>query len=188
VIAPRDLAAGLYGAWRLARLDPGGMAHFDASAAGAWRSLAAVALTVPLNMVLFAVRYRDGNVAADLGRYLALNALGMLIAWLAFLLVMAAVCDMIGRRRHYLGYVCAYNWAGLLQALVFVPADVLRVSGVLPPRAGQFVVLVVFAACLAYSWYVTRTALEADGLTAATVVIGDLIFSIAITSLAFALV
>ena len=46
----------LYGAYRLARLDAGGMAYFDSSIGGFWRSFFAAVLVVPFYALLLVMR------------------------------------------------------------------------------------------------------------------------------------
>ena len=42
----REIVFGLYGAWRLAHLDRGGLGYFDASVEGFWKSFFAAAMRV----------------------------------------------------------------------------------------------------------------------------------------------
>ena len=45
--SPLEIAYGIYGAWRLARLDVTGMEVFDRTVAGFWKSFFAAVLVAP---------------------------------------------------------------------------------------------------------------------------------------------
>ena len=47
MISPREITLGLYGAFRLALLDVRGMAYFNCTEAGFWRSFTAAAIAAP---------------------------------------------------------------------------------------------------------------------------------------------
>ena len=47
MITAREVTAALYGSWRLARLDPGGMAYFNRTVEGFWNSFFAAVIVAP---------------------------------------------------------------------------------------------------------------------------------------------
>ena len=76
----RETLIGIYGAWRLARLERGAMSYFDASAEGFWKSFSAAALLLP------------GYITAPLARWWAeLDTSHTLAVVLLSLLVLDAV-------------------------------------------------------------------------------------------------
>ena len=52
-----EIAYALYGAWRLARLDSGGMGYFDRSIAGFWKSFFAALLVAPGHILLLVIEF-----------------------------------------------------------------------------------------------------------------------------------
>jgi len=51
VPSAREMMYALYGAYRLARFDAGGMRYFDASIDGFWRSFFAAVLIAPFYLI-----------------------------------------------------------------------------------------------------------------------------------------
>jgi len=180
----REIATALYGAYRLAARDPGGMAFFDASIVGFWRSFFAAVLIAPLYAVLLSVRYRIGLVDAPLERFIPIEAITYVIAWVAFPLAMVTVCRLMEREKKYLGFIVAYNWAAVLQNGVYLPVAILTVTGGIPANAGNFLNLILLALILAYTWFIAKTALNIPGPQAAAVVAFDFALGIFINSIA----
>ena len=56
MVTSREVVAALYGAYRLARFDPSGLALFDATIAGFSRSFFAAVLVAPVYLVLLLIR------------------------------------------------------------------------------------------------------------------------------------
>ncbi len=89
-----ELRWALAGCWRLATGDRGGLACFDRSLDGFWRSFRAAFLSYPLYLVLLMMRVSPEQwQAAGGGRIVAIETIGYVIAWVAFPLVI-----LLGRR------------------------------------------------------------------------------------------
>ena len=84
-----EVVKALYGTYRLARFDTGGMRCFDISPLGFWCSFYAAAIVAPLYCLLLLVRFNIGDVETPLYRYLAIQTIAYVIAWVAFPLAMA---------------------------------------------------------------------------------------------------
>src|SRR2546430_16643578 len=81
----------LAGTLRLARGDRGGLACFDRSLDGFWRSFRAAAITYPLYLVLLTMRVSVAEWQRSGGwRIVLVETIGYVIAWVAFPLVMLA--------------------------------------------------------------------------------------------------
>lgn len=170
----------VYGAYRLARLDAAGMAFFDTTTAGFWRSFFAAVIVAPFYATLLALRFPAIAAETDPTRFVLAEGIAYVVAWVAYPLVIAALTRRLGCWSRYPGYIVAYNWSMVLQiAAVLTLATVSR-SGVLPADAGQFLGLVVYALILGYVWFIARTALGVPGGTAAGIVVLDVALSIAI--------
>ena len=168
----------LYGAYRLARFDAGGMRYFDVSIDGFWRSFFAAVLIAPFYLVYQGLRFLAETPGADGFRYTCVEAITYVIAWVLFPLVMVSLAKFLDREQRYLGYIVAYNWAAVLQNALIMPLGMVAMIGGPEVGAADFFGLVAFVAVIAYTWFITRTALDIDGGTAASIVLLDLVLGI----------
>lgn len=173
----REVAFGLFGAYRLARFDALGMTFFDTSITGFWRSFFAAALVAPLYLTMLFSQIVAGDVIAALPRFFIVQAIGYVILWVAYPLLMIPVTDFLDRGNKYLGYIVAYNWSAVWQQLLFVPLTVLGRAGVLSPELGILLTIAAFIYVSAYIWFVALAALEIPGLVAFAILAGDLFLS-----------
>ncbi|MDX2142565.1 MAG: hypothetical protein SFV19_04360 [Rhodospirillaceae bacterium] len=62
----REIVYGVFGAWRLARLDRSAMVHFDRTVEGFWKSFFAAAIVAPAYLILVAtdLAERDSQARA----------------------------------------------------------------------------------------------------------------------------
>jgi hypothetical protein len=179
VAAPRSVASALYGAWRLARFDPGGMSYFDLSIDGFWASFLAAALLYPLYVLqLFLLPdWHDGSV--DTGTLLLVRTLAYGISWIDFPLIAIVLTRYLGLGGRYVPFIIALNWASVLQGLLQIALVIVKATGIL----GEFADLLWFAGfivVLVYQWYVTRVSLGAPAGMAAALVVIDQILNVAL--------
>lgn len=176
----RDLAAALYGAARLTRLQPDAFRWFDASLAGFWRSFTAAVLVAPLYLIAQVI---EGPATAAPLRAFLLGVIAYVIAWVAYPLAMVSVLRMIDRERWYFRYMVAYNWFQVPKELLFFLLSLLYLMGGLPREGMQFLALLAVAGVLFYFWYIAKTALDTDGYTAAGLVLIDLTLSLIVSGI-----
>jgi hypothetical protein len=185
MIGGREIFLSISGAFRLAFLHGDGMAFFNRTPEGFWRSFFAAALVAPgyLAIALLQPDTKGFPPFHDA----AVGALAYVIGWVAFPLAVFPVVRLLGREDRYIGYIVAYNWASVPQMLLFAAAA-LAEYGLSPGAAGtQFLGLAAFFAVLAYYWFIARTALAIDGFAAAGLVILDLAVTMIISAVAGAL-
>jgi hypothetical protein len=169
-----ELRWALVGCWRLAKGDRGGLACFDRSLDGFWRSFRAAFLSYPLYLVLLMMRVSPGQwQAAGGGRIVAIETIGYVIAWVAFPLVVLSVAGWIGRERRFFDFMVPYNWCQLPQSLLFVLVGVASESGVLGGAGVHAINAAALVAVLVYEWYIARVALETNGGNATLIVLVD---------------
>ncbi|HJO97392.1 MAG: hypothetical protein QGF38_13145 [Rhodospirillales bacterium] len=180
MLSLREATGSLYGAYRLARFDAGGMAFFDTSVDGFWRSFYAAAMVAPFYAVLLALRYSLEIDPPHPMRFFLLYADAYVISWLAFPVVMAGLSGIIGRQPQFTRYIVAYNWAAVLQNALYLPLAMLQASESLPRDAGNLFGLIVLVAVLVYIWFITRTALVVAATTAAGIVAVDFFLTLII--------
>jgi len=179
----RDIAAALYGAYRLARYDVSGHKYFDVSNAGFWRSFFAAVLIAPFYFLLLYLRFA-GFADVPAIRFFALEFIAYVIAWVAFPLFMASLVREINVEKNYVPFIVAYNWSAVLQNALFLPIEILALAGVLPVDAANLLGLLAIAAIVAYIWFIIRTALGVTGAMAAGIVAVDFLISILINTIA----
>ena len=174
----------LSGALRLARGDRGGLACFDRSHDGFWRSFRAAAITYPLYLMLLTMRVSVAEWQLSGGwRIVIVETIGYVIAWVAFPLIMLAVTRRIGRAHRFFDFMVPYNWCQLPQSALFVLVGIGSESGILSHRAGASLDIIIAIATLIYEWFIARVALDTTGSTAAFVVV-DLVLGVFINRIA----
>ncbi len=189
MISAREIAYGLYGAYRLARLDANGMAFFNRTIDGFWRSFFAAVIAAPGYAVLIGLRFADGPrlemlEAAGGTRVFMVESIAYVISWVAFPLAMFHISSLIDRKEEYLGFIVAYNWAGVIQVVVFLPVAVINASDAVPAFGAGFLAFAVTLAILYYQWFITRTALRLGAMPAVAIVGVDLMLALLISTFA----
>lgn len=170
-----EITRSLYGAWRLARRDPGGMNYFDLSIRGFWRSFGAAVVVLPVYIYFVAVNF-DGTDAST-AWFVTVKILAYVAAWGTFPIVMVGLARMLNLTANYVPFIVASNWASVLQVLLFVPVNTLAAFGGLESGGGALLYLFTMLIVLVYQWFVARTALQttkaiAGGLVAVDLVLG----------------
>lgn len=177
-----ELRWALIGCFRLARGDRGGLAYFDRTLEGFWRSFLSAFLSYPFFLILLTMRVSlvDWNAAGGLSIILA-ETIGYVISWVAFPLVMLSVLRWIGREQRFFDFMVPYNWCQLPQSLLFVVVGLQSETGALSDPVSQTIEIVAAIAVLIYEWYIARVALETSGAAATLVVLIDLVLGVLIT-------
>lgn len=168
-----EMAAGITGAFRLARRDPGGLAFFDSSPRGFWNSFWAAAVVAPAFLIIDLL---SGGLSSETGgREIAIKLIGYVIDWVAFPVVMITVADSLGKWPAYTRYVVAYNWAAVVQMTVLLPVALLAVAA--PSHPTMLLAQAVTIIMLIYRAYVAHVALAVNLGTAAGIVLLDVLLA-----------
>jgi len=178
------IVGGVAGAFLLARGRAQGLALIDPSPAGAWASFAAMWLCAPGYVVLRAL---GGGAGGEGLRLVAAEAIGYVIGWFAFPLIMLGVAEGLGRRARFPGFVAAWNWSKLPQLLAVLATALLAATGLLPGLAADVLGFGALAYALWLSWFVARESLAIDGTRAGFVVGADVLLGLFITGLTITL-
>jgi hypothetical protein len=178
IASRQEVSTAVHGAWRLARLDRGGMALFDRSVTGFWRSFTAALLVYPAFLLLLGLRIEDAEWASSgVVRILLVETIGYVIAWTAFPLIMLPVARFLGCEANWLGFIIAYNWSQVLQNTLSLGATILAGSGMFPVPFVHGIAATAIVAALLYDWTVARFALDTSAAGATMVVLVDLVLS-----------
>lgn len=181
MIPGREIVSSLSGALQLARMDPDGMARFNRTVDGFWRSFFAAVIVAPAYVALTLMHLSQADVPASGARILLVESLTYVIGWVAFPLAMAYIAPMLDRDEHYIPFIVAYNWAAVWQTALFLGVSVLAAGGAVPGAAADLLALLATLAILFYQWFIARTALELGGGRAAAVVALDVALALLIT-------
>ncbi len=183
MISGREIFTALYGVWRLAHFDEDGWKAFDTSTDGVRKSFFAAVLVAPAQAIIILLSLSASETAptAGAGRMLAVFAIGYVIGWVVFPLIMFGVCEMIAKGEQWGKYVVGYNWASVLQVGIFLPIAVISVA----LGSGGIATFLSVASLLAvatYAWYIARTGLDIPANGAVAVVLLDLLISVVLNT------
>ena len=178
-----EIIRSLYGALHLARGDTSGMAFFNATEQGFWRSFTAALLIAPLFALLLTIRYHVNEAGVSLLRFTAIETIAYVVSWVAFPLLLFHLTDILGTGHRFVRYIVAYNWASVLQNLLYLPFALLVEAHLVQGAGSTFFGILLLGLVLLYTWFVTRTALEITNLLAAGLVMIDLVLSIFINTI-----
>jgi len=177
-----ELRSAVIGSLRLAKGDRRGLACFERTEEGFWRSFAAGVLCYPFYLVLLALRVGAAQrEAAGVVPIVVIETIAYVIAWVAFPLIMLSVLRWIGREHRFFDFMVAYNWCQLPQSVLFVLIGLDQESGFLGDPISQIVEVAAGIAVLIYEWYIARVALETNGGVATLVVVIDLVLGLVVS-------
>lgn len=180
--ALRQVSYGMYGAYRLARLDRSAMLWFDRSVDGLVRSFWAAAIAYPGFLILLGLRLDPAQwQQSGAARILAVETIGYVICWTAFPLVILPFCRWLGRDQQASDFIIAYNWSQVLQTALYLTIAPLSVHALLPAGLAGLLPPLAALATLAYEWFIARVALDAGGVAATAVVLIDLVLNAFVT-------
>jgi hypothetical protein len=177
-----EVASGLYGAWRLARGDVGGIGYINATREGFWHSFWAMAIVAPLFALYLLLRADEGSAVAP-ERFVAVQTISYIVAWFVFPLIMFYVVRYIDRARRYFAYIAAYNWTMVVQNYVYIPLAIVAELELIPLDLAHFLGFVVLTLVFVYSWFVARASLGVSGLVAAAIATGDFFLSLVLNAI-----
>ena len=150
-----------------------GLAAFDLSERGFWRSFGAILLTLPAYVVALALaRHRLGLdvggafLFADPGLALRI-ALEQVASFLAMPLAMIPLARRFGWSERYVPFVIVTNWIGVFGALLLALPGLLFLLGLETAGLTGLFTLVCLALLLHVNWFATKVALRTNGLAAA---------------------
>jgi hypothetical protein len=168
-----EVLSALYGAYRLARLEPAGMTYFNLTVDGFWRSFFAAVLVAPAYAILIGERVAGAPETVDLGALILTETTGYVLAWCAFPLIAVGLTRLLGLSRNYVALIIALNWSAVLQTAVFLA--VILLGPLFPELLATLLMTLTTGAILGYQWYVIRTALQTTGGIALMLLLVDLV-------------
>lgn len=169
----REIVRSTYGAWRLAHADPGGMAFFDATEEGFWRSFRVAILLLPLHALAVALQLDFTQAEGRWTHIVAIDLVAYAIGWMAYPVAAHLLVTVLDREREYVGYIVAYNWSNMIAAPLQLAVVVLMLGDLLPGFMLHLLFVGMLAALALYAWFIARTALRVGPWPAAGLVAID---------------
>lgn len=194
----------LRGAWRLAFLDIRGLAGFEGSRSGGLRSFWAMALVLPINAMILAVKgLIPGGETVEPSNAL-IEVFGPLATWVILIAIIYALVSWHGRIERFWLFVSTYNWiqVPLAGAILVSAALFASASGLVDPNADPAsvpmlawslahvaigVAITLELGVLAYEWYVAWVALDSGIPLPIIVVLLDFVMGVGLSHLSTAL-
>lgn len=173
-----EILRSIQGAWQLARFDAGGMAWFNLTLEGFWRSFGAAILLAPFIAIIVVTGHTGSE--ASVGRIVTVEVIKYGLTWAVFPLAMIAVARFLDLTQGYVAYIIAYNWANTIQVAIFVPLTLAAGTGLIPVGPASFLVYAAEVYVLVYLWFVARTALQTTTMVAISLVALDVVLSLII--------
>lgn len=182
-------ARGLQGAWRLFRLDAGGVSAFEESMPALWHSFRAYMIVWPITLIFSAALGDPALARLGLPLFALREALQMAANVAAFLLIAERLITGFGQDGHFTRFVIAYNWSSVISALFYVPAVLIARASTgdnppLPPALAAPLLGAAVFWVLFYGWYVARQALACGAALALALLLLDLTLSLLANMLA----
>jgi hypothetical protein len=107
-----------------------------------------------------------------------LTVLSLLIQWVTWPILIAAIGKPLGWGANFVRYMVAFNWSSVYVIGVMLPPLMLYDAGVIGRDAMGLLGLVSMAAALWIRWIVAVTGLQVSGMMAAALVLGELLLSL----------
>ena len=173
-----EVISSLYGACRLALMDRSGLAHFNLTFEGFWRSFFAAVLGAPGFALLVVQKLAARPEPLDPGWAMLVQLLAYGLSWAAFPLAAVLLTRLLGLSQNYVALIVALNWwrGGAAGGL---PRRAAARPGAARP-ARRLIMMLVTGGILFYQWFVTRSALQTTGGVALMLVLVDLVLNSAI--------
>ena len=194
----------LRGAWRLAFLDIRGLAGFEGSRSGGLRSFWAMALVLPINAMILAVKGLIPGGETVEPSNAPIEVFGPLATWVILIAIIYALVSWHGRIERFWLFVSTYNWiqVPLAGAILVSAALFASASGLVDPNADPAsvpmlawslahvaigVAITLELGVLAYEWYVAWVALDSGIPLPIIVVLLDFVMGVGLSHLSTAL-
>jgi hypothetical protein len=184
MITARETGVAIFGAWRLARFDAGGLQFFENTVEAFWRSFYAALVVLPIYVIMFLMRSRVAEITSGPFAVFVVESIAYVIAWTAFPLAMFYLARHLGRSKSYCRYIAAYNWAAVLQITLLVTVSVIVYTEIVPRGVSALLSMAAMIAIMSYQWFIARAALEVTPAVAVGIVLLDLFISILIDAYA----
>ncbi len=183
-----EIRAALDGSWLLLRNRAEGMAFFDQSVQGFWRSFAVIFLLIPFFLLsgqaskeFFFLENLYHPDAFPNGPYWFAQVVGLVVDWVTLPVLLALLAVPIGISQRYVPFIVTRNWTSLLSSVPYTITCILFLLGIIPPGIAVLLSITCTLVVLWYRFLVTRIALQASTSLAIGVVVLDVVLTLLIS-------
>ena len=187
-----QLIAAVQGAWRLMLWDKEGLARFDMTIEGFWRSFYAPAAALPAVILIHTAHLVMMNETALLnpeaglpevpttGFYLAIKTAGYIGEVILFPILMVFISRRMTMSANYVPYIIAWNWVNALIIGVLAVPHLLYLAGAISLVSiygFQVIILGLSILCL---YFTTWAALKTPPLVASIILALSIVLGLAL--------
>lgn len=181
-----EIIRSIYGAWRIARMDPEALKYFNVSIEGFWRSFFAILIVAPFFLLSRSVA--DSSFSPDAENILGKEGYDFLIfrigvfivGWISFPILMVPLARLLNLSSTYVPYIIAWNWSTVVASIFLLPASLIVGYGLMPDNLAGFIFMVIYVTILFYGYLVARSGLGCSAVTAIAIVLIDFLLSLLI--------
>lgn len=175
------IEAGLRGAFMLARGQAHGAMLIEDTPEGAARSFWAAVICLPGLLALMLFDWAGEPPAAGVGHALLLHLLARGGGWAGFAVASHALAQASGRVSAWPHFIAAWNWANVVQYLLFLAVSATAMLG-LPGALASALALATLGYQLWLVFFLARTTLGSRGLAMAMLGL-DLLIGVTVEAL-----
>ncbi|HUN49929.1 MAG TPA: hypothetical protein VMU42_02380 [Candidatus Sulfotelmatobacter sp.] len=169
---PQEIFRSIFGAWRLAHLDPSGMFYFNLTIEGFYRSFLAPIFAAPFFVLLVLLQIDPKTDAAPV---LEVEIIAYLVTWIAYPALMILLCRVLDLGQHYVAFIVAYNWSQIVVIAVYLPLNAVIGYRLLGGDVSAILSVLGLAASCFYLWFIARTALQTTALVAIGLTVAEIL-------------
>src|SRR4029077_4455673 len=153
---------------------------FNLTFEGFFRSFFAAVLIAPFYAIQVALQ--TGEIA-DLLHFILGKAFVYILGWIVFSLLLALLGRSFNLGEGYVPFIIAYNWCQVIMTAIWLPLTAVLAQDMLGRDLGTLLFLLAFAGSYVFVWFIARTALQSNALTAAGVSVVSLVVDLALSGL-----
>ncbi|MYZ49030.1 hypothetical protein [Propylenella binzhouense] len=164
--------------------DAAGLRILDISVEGFWRSFAAILFVVLFSLPVLVAEPTllagEGGQATATRAPMLLQIVAILVDWVAFPLIFAALARPLGLGGQYVPYIVGRNWSSVIVSGIYAAVLVPYLLGVLPAGIVPYLLFAVFGLALRFSYLVARIALGVPASLAVPIVVLEVLVSLVV--------
>src|SRR5262249_41199097 len=176
-----EVAYVLRGLRRLIQFDASGLAYFDRSIAGFWRSFRVALLIAPFFAIIIPYNLELIQPTASWQHVMLTEILVYIISWTLYPTAAYEICRLLSREADYPGYIVVYNWSSIIlvgaEVLVWIPT----LAGMTSAETSRSLEFIIYHVYLVYLWFIARSALRIQPTSAVGMVFADYILTWALS-------
>ena len=188
MVSRAEINSSIYGAWRVAFIDPAALRYFNVTIEGFWHSFVAIPITLVLVLPQFvfdhAAALREGAETVSVELFTTVKVATFLAVWMVFPVAMIWISRLLRLTDRYVQFIIVWNWGNVVGSAFMLPAAALH--GFAFPTEGMAgtILLMFVLALLYYGVQVARAGLACGLGTAVGILIFEFVLHMLIDALA----